>query len=230
MLSIVAEQATQEEAQHAHQLHKETLVSVLDLLAPSCVSSLLTSPGAGAWFASAHEPCAGQGASEDADASEFYAMRLKIAASTQVGKHDVKTVIDRLTTFVGNAVYAAERAAQVESTLQSRKAAAEANAYNNIPALEADIERAQVHVAQLVELLEVKEGELEEAHSRLSQAADTAEGLAATLRDQETEIQILHAALEDAQDEAANAASSLQHRAVQHLSVATQACICAVIA
>lgn len=217
--------ATEEEAQSAHQLHKETLVSVLDLLAPSCISPLLTTSGTDSWRIS-HHACGGgerEDASEGADAAEFYAMRLHIASSRQVGKPDAKSVLDRLTCVVGNAVYAAERAAQVESALQSRKAAAEASARTNIPALQAEIERAQLHVADLVELVEIKEVELEEAHSRLSHAADTAEGLAKTLGEQECEIGILHAALEDAQDEAANAAANLQQFATQKQNVTTQA-------
>jgi hypothetical protein len=214
--------ATLEAAQKANQLHKETLVSVLDLLAPSCVSPLLTSPGNGTWASPSQVIGEGEGGLEGSDASEFYDMRLKIASSTQVGKQDAQAVVDRLTCIVGNAVYAAERAAQVESALQSRKAAAEASARSNIPALQAEIERAQMHVSDLVELIEIKEGELEQAHSRLSHAADTAEGLANTLKDQETEIHILHAALEDAQDEAATAVASLQRSTVQQQSVATQ--------
>lgn len=223
-LAAARASATEEETKQAHKLHKETLVSVLDLLAPSCISSLLTGSGSDAWRSSHYDfGGATEAPDHSDDASEFYAMRLQIASSAQVGKNDAKTVIDRLTFVVGNAVYAAECAAQVESTLQSRKAAAEASARSNIPALQDEIARAQAYVADLVELLEIKEGELEDAHSRLSQAADTAEGLAVTLRDQETEIRILHAALEDAQDEAAHAAAN---HVVEPHSIATQVCVC----
>ena len=214
--------AIQEEAHQAQQLHKETLVAILDLLSPSCISSLLSSSGADACLSPQLEHAEGQDAAGAADASEFYSMRLRIASSSQVSKPDAATVLDRLTRVVGNAVYAAERAEQVESTLRSRKAAAEASARTNIPALHVEIERTQLQVADLVELLEIKEAELEEVRIRMIEAADTADGLAKTLGDQETEIRILHAALEDAQDEAATAAARPQLH-----SVATQARICA---
>lgn len=219
-LSIAAAHtnAAQQEAKEAHQLLKEALVSVLDLLAPSCVSPLLTCSTTG----QSHDRNDTLKMSEESDATEFYSMRLQITSSSQVSKGDVRHVVDRLTGVVGNAVYAAERAAQVEATLQSRKAAAEASAQLNIPAYEAELERCQVHIADLVQLLDATQGELEDAHSRLSQSADTAEGLANTLRDQETEIRILHAALEDAQDEAANAVANSQQISVKLQNAATQ--------
>lgn len=206
--------AIQEEARQAHQLHKETLIAVLDLLSPSCISSLLTSSGTDPCLSPLPEHAETEDSPGGADASQFYTMRLRIASSSHVGKHEAATVMDRLTCFVGNAVYTAERAAQVESTLRSRKAAAEASARTNIPALHMEIERAQFQVADLVELLEMKEAELEDVRGRMADAADTAEGLVKTLGDQETEIRILHAALEDAQDEAANIAARQPQQSV----------------
>jgi hypothetical protein len=148
---MAAADAAQEDACRAHQSHKETLVAMLDLLAPSCIEPLMRAGteqsgdgGEEADGGSAGSPSAAVGGLADADV--FHRLRMSIASSREVDRAGAGAALARLTRVLGNGVYAAECAAQMQAALQQRTQAAHARAAHDAAALAADAESARAQV------------------------------------------------------------------------------------